>query len=91
VTEQDVIDLVNHAVEVAVQRAVNAVVVPRLLFGTVTELDASATDIHEVLMDGDDEEVAVMDVSGLAIAVGDRVAVVFAPAHQFWIIGRFVG
>lgn len=89
--QQDVLDLINHAVEVAVQRAVQGVVVPRLLFGTVTELDASGTDIHEVLMDGDDEEVAAMDVSGLAIAVGDRVAVVFAPAHQFWIIGRFVG
>lgn len=89
--QQDVVDLVNHAVEVAVQRAVNAVVVPRALFGTVVELDASGTDIHEVLMDGDDEEVAVMDVSGLTLAVGDRVAVLFVPAHQFWIIGRFVG
>lgn len=90
-TDQDVIDLINRAVEVAVQRAVNAVVVPRPLFGSIVELDASGTDIHEVLMDGDDEEVAAMDVSGLALAVGDRVAVLFAPAHQFWIIGRFVG
>lgn len=90
-TEQDVLELINQAVEVAVLRAQRSITVPQFLFGTVIDVNASGTDIHEVLMDGDDDEVAAMDVSGLTLAVGDRVAVVFAPPHQLWIIGRFDG
>lgn len=91
-SDEDVLDLINRAVEVAVQRAVNTVIVPQFLFGTVTDVNVTGPSIHEVLLDGDEtEEVAVMDVSGLTINVGDRVAIAFAPPHQLWLIGIFPG
>lgn len=85
--DDHVLELVNRAVEVAVQRVQRSLVMPSFLFGSVTELDTSGPAIHEVLLDGNDDEVAAMNVSGLSLAVGDRVAVAFAPPHQLWIIG----
>lgn len=91
-TDDEVLELINRAVEVAVQRATKTVVVPQFLFGTVTDVNVSGPSIHEVLLDGDEtEEVAVMDVSGLTISVGDRAAIVHAPPHQLWLIGVFPG
>lgn len=87
--DADLVELINHAVEVAVERVQRSIVQPQFLVGTIIELDASGTDIHEVLMDGDDQEVAAMDVTNITFnpAGGDRVAIVFTPPHQFWIIG----
>jgi hypothetical protein len=92
VTDAEILELINRAVEVAVQRSVKSVLVPQFLFGTVTDVNVSGPSIHEVMLDGDDtEEVAVMDVSGLTIAAGDRVAIAYAPPHQLWLIGIFPG
>lgn len=85
--ETDTIDLVNRAVEVAIHRAQRSIVQPQFLFGTVVAFNMSGPSIHEVLLDGDDDPISAMDISGAPFSVGDRVAVVFVPPHQALVIG----
>jgi len=84
----DIINLINQAVGVAVQRAIRSVTTPRCLFGTVVAVNLVGPGIHEVTIDGDDNAVPATNMSGFALAVGSRVAILAAPPHQFWIIGN---
>lgn len=90
-TDPDTLDLINRAVEVAVQRAQRSLVQPQFLFGALIGFDVSGNSIHEVLLDGDSEPVEAMDVSNINFVTGDRVCVAFSPPHQFLIIGIFPG
>lgn len=84
----EIFDLIHRAVNAAVQRAVRSVVTPRTVVGSVVELDRSGKGIHEVMLDGDAETVAAMNLTGFPLFVGSRVTIMTAPPHQFWIIGN---
>jgi hypothetical protein len=77
-------------VEIVLERVQAQIVQAKFLGASLQELDTPETGIHEVLLDGELDTVPAHDVTtGTALAVGDQVAVVFTPPHQFWIIGKF--
>lgn len=82
------IAIIEHAAEVAVQRALTRIVQPIIRHGTCVEPSIASPGIHEILVDGDSESIACHDVTGgINMGAGARVTILFAPPHQALIIG----
>jgi hypothetical protein len=83
--------LVELAAQLAAQRAIDQAKATgaQVRHGTVVDLYSGGIGIHDVLMDGDVQSIAVHDITmGFPLLVGDRVTVLFAPPHQALIIGK---
>lgn len=78
--------LTQTAAQVAVQRALDTTSTATVRHGTIITVDFGLF-IHEVMLDADGIAIRAHDITDLAVQVGMRVTVLFAPPHQALIIG----
>jgi hypothetical protein len=79
--------VVQIAAEAAVQRAKlrGDLAIPLVVHGTIIDIDISRA--YSVTIDGDTAPIQCVNVSGLALRVGQRATVLHTPPHQALIIG----
>lgn len=84
----NLLDIIQVAVDAAVQKSIAATIQPVFRQGVVTDHDATS-NIHQVQMDGDIDSIPCHDIttSPWRVPIGAKVTILFAPPHGAFIIG----